>query len=402
MKIGIYGGTFNPPHLGHMTAAGTAMAALGLQKLFLVPAAIPPHKALPPGTAPAADRLAMAGLMADGLGQALARPDDVTALDLELQRQGKSYTADTLAELHDRYPADELYLLMGTDMFLTLQNWQEPQKIADLATIVAFARSEADCGAPLQVQAEYLRTTFGARVNLVQLPQITDISSTELRQSLAQGGGQDLLWTQVYGYILRKGLYGVQRDLKNLSDGDLRAASYSMMRAKRIPHVQGTEQAAVALAERWGADIAHARRAAILHDCTKYLGMAEQTQICAAHGVALDCLEQSAVKLLHAKTGACLAREIYGASDDIYEAIFWHTTGKADMSLLEKIIYLADYMEPTRDFPGVETLRSLAQTDLDGAVLMGFEMSVAEMAERGLPVHHNTLEAQTWMWAHRN
>ncbi|MEG2119655.1 MAG: nicotinate (nicotinamide) nucleotide adenylyltransferase, partial [Pseudoflavonifractor sp.] len=329
MKIGIYGGTFNPPHLGHMTSAAAAMAALELDKLFLIPAALPPHKQLPADAPAAADRVAMAALMADGIGQSLARPDDVTALDMELCRGGKSYTADTLAELHARYPEDALWLLMGADMFLTVQDWYEPQKIMSLAGLAAFARTEEDCGTLLEEQAEYLRRQFGAEVNLVQLPNITDISSTRLRALLAAGEGAEYLWQPVYGYILRQGLYGAGKDLKNLSDEDLRCASYSMIRAKRIAHVRGTEQAAVALAERWGADVAHARRAAILHDCTKYLGMAEQRKICQEYGIALDALEQGAVKLLHAKTGACLARGIYGAPDDIYEAIFWHTTGKA-------------------------------------------------------------------------
>lgn len=87
--------------------------------------------------------------------------------------------------------------------------------------------------------------------------------------------------------------------------------------------------------------------------------MEEQLQLCAKYGIVLDELEQTAVKLLHAKTGACVARDVYGADDDIFEAIYWHTTGKADMSRLEKILYIADYMEPNRDFPGVERLRTL-------------------------------------------
>ena len=140
-----------------------------------------------------------------------------------------------------------------------------------------------------------------------------------------------------------------------------------------------------------------ARRAAILHDCTKYYEMEEQLKICRQYGIVLDDLEQKAVKLLHSKTGACMARYVYGQEDDIYEAIFWHTTGKADMSLLEKILYIADYMEPTRDFPGVERLRELAGRDLDAAVLAGCEMSIAEMAERGLPVHPNTIRARDWL-----
>ena len=201
----------------------------------------------------------------------------------------------------------------------------------------------------------------------------------------------------MYGYILHHGLYGAGRDLKRLPDRELRACSYSMIRAKRIAHVKGTEEEAVRLARRWGADEEHARRAAILHDCTKYLELDEQLQLCAKYGIVLDELEQQAVKLLHSKTGACVARHVYGVSDDIYEAIFWHTTGKADMTLLEKLLYIADYMEPTRDFPGVERLRALAYEDLDAAVLLGCEMSIQEMAERGLPVHPNTVKARDWL-----
>ena len=129
MKIGIYGGTFNPPHLGHMAAAQAAMAVLGLDKLFFIPAALPPHKELPADGAGAEHRLAMTALMADGLGESIGRRGDVEALDIELRRTGKSYTADTLEELHSRFPEDELWLLMGTDMFLTIQNWYQPERI---------------------------------------------------------------------------------------------------------------------------------------------------------------------------------------------------------------------------------------------------------------------------------
>ena len=123
---------------------------------------------------------------------------------------------------------------------------------------------------------------------------------------------------------------------------------------------------------------------------------------CEKYGIVLDDLERQAVKLLHAKTGACVARDVYGVDDDVYEAIFWHTTGKADMTLLEKILYIADYMEPNRDFPGVERLRELAYQDLDQAVLLGNEMSIQEMEERGLPVHPNTVRSRDWLRSKRN
>ena len=392
MKLGIYGGTFNPPHLGHMAAARAAIDALGLDELRFVPAATPPHKLLPPGSPGTEDRLAMVELAADGL----LLPGKVGVSTVEFSRPGKSYTAETLEQIHAKRPDDELWLLMGTDMFLTLQNWREPEVITRLAGICAFARTQSDSGEALAIQADYLHKTFGARVEVLQLPHIVDVSSTQLRELLDKGEGQKYLSPAVYGYIIRHGLYGVHYDLKHLPDRELRACSYSMIRAKRIAHVMGAEEEAVRLARRWGADEEKARRAAILHDCTKYLEMDEQLQICAKYGIVLDELEQHAVKLLHSKTGACVARDVYGVDDEIYEAIFWHTTGKANMSLLEKIIYIADYMEPNRDFPGVERLRELAYQDLDAAVCLGCEMSIQEMEERGQPVHPNTVRARDW------
>ena len=393
MKLGIYGGTFNPPHLGHLAAAQYALEALGLDELRFVPAAAPPHKALPAGSPAPEERLAMTEMAADSL----LLPDRVGVSDMELARPGKSYTADTLRQLRAKYPEARLWLLMGTDMFLTLHQWREPEAIAALAGLCTFARAASDSLEALDAQAACLQKTFGAETRVLRLPRVVEVSSTQLRELLARGEGQDYLAPAVYGYIIRRGLYGVHWDLKHLPDRELRACSYSMIKAKRIAHVQGTEGEAARLARRWGADEEKARRSAILHDCTKYLNMEEQLQLCAKYGIVLDDLERQAVKLLHAKTGACVARDVYGVSDDMYEAIFWHTTGKADMTLLEKILYIADYMEPTRDFPGVERLRALAYEDLDAAVCLGCEMSIQEMHDRGLPVHPNTVKARDWL-----
>ena len=393
MKLGIYGGTFNPPHLGHLAAAQYALEALGLDELRFVPAAAPPHKALPAGSPAPEERLAMTELAADSL----LLPDRVGVSDMELARPGKSYTADTLRQLRAKYPEARLWLLMGTDMFLTLHQWREPEVIASLAGLCTFARAASDSLEALDAQAAYLQKTFGAETRVLRLLRVVEVSSTQLRDLLAKGEGQDYLAPAVYGYIVRHSLYRVHWDLKHLPDRELRACSYSMIKAKRIAHVQGTEGEAARLARRWGADEEKARRAAILHDCTKYLNMEEQLQLCAKYGIVLDDLERQAVKLLHAKTGACVARAVYGVSDDMYEAIFWHTTAKADMTLLEKILYIADYMEPTRDFPGVERLRALAYEDLDAAVCLGCEMSIQEMHDRGLPVHPNTVKARDWL-----
>lgn len=391
MKIGIYGGTFNPPHLGHMAAAKAAVAALKLDKLLLIPAAIPPHKALPSDTPAPEHRLAMVEKWADGMGAGA----EVSALELE--REGKSYTSDTLRAIRQTYPDAELWLLMGTDMFLTLHLWHEPEVILSLAGICAFGRTEQDGEALFAPQREHLQKNFDAKITTITLPGLVDISSTRLREQLENGGGGQYLLPSVYGYILMHRLYGTKADLKNLDLNQLRACSYSMMRAKRIPHVMGVEEEAVKLAQRWGADPELARRAGILHDCTKYYGLPEQLDICEEYGVRLDALEQKAVKLLHSKTGACIARGVFGQPDAVYDAIFWHTTGKADMTTLEKVLYIADYMEPNRDFDGVERLRHLAYTDLDKAMLLGVEMTIQEMQQRQVPIHTNTLQARDWL-----
>ena len=166
MKIGIYGGTFDPIHRGHMAAAQTAAKLLELDKLLLIPAGIPPHKHKSSGGANGAQRMEMTSIAADRLGLKIP----VEVLDLELKREGKSYTSDTLRELRKQYPKDELWLLMGTDMFLTLQNWHEPKTIMKLAKICAFGRTESDGEELFAPQRDYLASEFGAAVTTITLP----------------------------------------------------------------------------------------------------------------------------------------------------------------------------------------------------------------------------------------
>lgn len=391
MKIGIYGGTFNPPHLGHITAARAVFEMLKLDRLLIVPDGQPPHKDLPPGSPPPEQRLLLTRLAAEDTGLG----DRVEVLDLELRREGRSYTSDTLARLHALYPGDELWLLMGADMFLTLHRWHKPGTIFSLAGVAAFGRTEADTEELFAAQRDYLYRTYPqARLFTLTIPGVVDVSSTALREMLSRGEGANYLAPAVYGQILREHLYGTAADLRRLPLSELRPVALSFLKRRRIPHVLGTEQEAIRLAERYGADVEKARRAALLHDCTKKLEMDEQLALCRRYGIELDELEQKALKLLHARTGAAVARDVFGVDDEIYGAIRWHTTGRAGMTLLEKIIYLADYIEPSRDFPGVDRLRSVCYEDLDRGLLTGLEMTIEEMREMGNPVHHATLEAR--------
>ena len=135
--IGVYGGSFNPPHLGHVLAAQACKAQLGLDRVLVIPAGMPPHKQLSSGSPTADERLELTRL-------AFAGMSGFAVLDLELRREGKSYTVDTLRELKAEYPQDTLYLMMGTDMFLAFQEWYCPAEIADLARLVCFSRYDSD------------------------------------------------------------------------------------------------------------------------------------------------------------------------------------------------------------------------------------------------------------------
>ena len=203
--------------------------------------------------------------------------------------------------------------------------------------------------------------------------------------------GAEDIHPDAYAAIIRYRFYDAAPELSWL-----REQAYTMLDERRIAHVAGCESEAIELARRWGEDPETAAEAGILHDITKRLSHEEQLNLCEKYAIICDSAERVTPKLLHAKTGAAVARERFGVRDAVYEAIRWHTTGKPDMTLLEKIIYLADYIEPTRDFPGVDTLRELAYEDLDRALLLGLQMTIEEVRSHGEEPYIDTLTACAW------
>lgn len=383
MKRLIYGGSFNPPHRGHVTGARAAREAYPGAPLYLVPDYLPPHKSVAADSPDPDQRLRLT----EGLATELPGSEILT---LELERGGMSYTSDTLAELQTRWPGDELVFLLGTDMLLTLDSWHEPEKILALAEIGVFARTEEDAPRIAEKKAE-LETRFGARITVIPSEPV-DISSRQLRSLLPLRQGREFLPEAVYAEIIQKRLYGARPDFDWL-----RERGWSYLKHKRVPHVRGTEQEAVRLALRWGEDPEDAAEAAILHDITKKLSLEEQLRLCETYGIILDAVERTNEKLLHSRTGAAFARDLFGISDRVYDAIRWHTTGHANMTLLEKIIYMADYIEPTRSgFDGLEELRRLSYENLDEAMLLGLRLNRAELLERGTAWHENSAAAERY------
>ena len=294
--------------------------------------------------------------------------------------------------LKKKYPKDELWLLMGTDMFLTLHLWHEPEALMRLANIGTFARGDAGEQEMFARMLPLLEHNFHATIRRIPM-ETKKAASGEIRARLARGEGADLLSVPVWGYIQREHLYGTKADLRHLQPDALRSVALSYLKCTRMAHVLGTEQEAVRLARRCGADETEARTAALLHDCTKKCSREAQLALCERYGLTADEVERSQDQLLHAKTGAALARDVVGISDAVYGAIRWHTTGKANMTPLEKVIYVADCIEPSRKYPGVESLRQATEESLDQGLELCLQRTVERMEKLGSPVHEKTLEA---------
>ena len=387
-RIGIYGGTFNPPHIGHIEAAKQAAELLRLDKLLMIPDRIAPHKQIPEGSPSPQQRLEM-------LQIAVAGEAKLEVSDMELRREGPSYTFQTVLQLKERYPEDELIFIMGTDMFLSFDTWKNPDTILDNASLAVLYRGEKDEIDSIAQKKQQMESA-GRQIYLVE-NQILPISSTDLRRMLVFDCARPYLPAGVADYICKNGLYGCAADRKQLSMEKLETVVTTLLKPNRISHVLGCRDTAVELAMHWGTDETDAARAALLHDVTKALPTQLQLTLCEEYGIMLDAFSRKNPKTLHALTGSLVAGRIFGENEAVVNAIRHHTTGKADMNLLEKIIYVADYMEPNRSFPGVERLRSLAFSNIDEALKLGLEMTLALLKKQGREISPESQEALNWL-----
>lgn len=197
MRIGIIGGTFNPPHMGHINAARAARDELSLKRLIFIPSAVPPHKQMAESSATTEQRLSMTRLAAEELSAEVS--------EMEIVRGGTSYTVDTLRELREKSPNDELWFIMGTDMFLSIERWREPEEIMRLAKIAVAPRNDSDRDA-LARHAEHLKERYGAESFIMKTAAL-EISSTEIRNAIKNGNLSEYLPKSVYEYIKQNNLY---------------------------------------------------------------------------------------------------------------------------------------------------------------------------------------------------
>ncbi len=357
----MFGGTFNPPHNGHIAAANACVEQLKLDKLIFIPTAIPPHKALPALTATADERLEMTRLASE-----LVPKSEVS--DMELVRGGASFTSDTLQSLREKYPGDELWIIIGTDMAETFERWHQPQRICDLARLALVARGEGE-KERIKIYAENIRQKFNARIDIIDNTPL-EMSSTE-----ARGGRSEQLPESVRAYISHRCLY---TDIDALRD-----AVRERLSEKRFLHTVGCEQMAVKLAEMYGGDVKTVRISALLHDITKELSLPEQLNLCEKWSIIHDYDSDNIDAVIHADTAAAMAEREFGFGARVCSAIKKHTVGAEKMSLEDKIVFVADACEENRTYPEADKVRKLAYSDLDEAIIYIVRRTAERLSQKG-------------------
>lgn len=369
MKIGIFGGSFDPVHVEHVNLAKAAIDSLRLDRLFIVPAHLPPHKR-GKVAAPDPDRLQMCEA-------AFADVRRAVVSDYEIEAGGTSYTYLTLAHFKELYPDGELCFLVGTDMLRDFPTWRKPEAILQTATLAVCARNEKNDWSEEERAA--FRERFGTEFKVIDYNGAA-VSSTRIRVLAA--AGEDIspfVGNAVAAYIEERGLYGAARAKDALA----------LEKPARKAHSIRVAFFAAEHAGRFGIDERKAVTAALFHDCAKNL----EPDSPLLKGFRLP--DGVPEPVAHQYAGAYVARTAFGVGDeDVLDAIEYHTSGKKGMSSLGKLIYLADMLEEGRTYAEAETLRRvLEERGLDEGFFFAIERSLAYLREKGGEVYCLTEEA---------
>lgn len=377
MRIGIMGGTLDPVHNGHLQIAQAVREACSLDSILLLPAGDPPHKKRKSGKF---DRLEMAK-------RVVAGQPHMSVSDIEVLREGTTYTVDTLCQLHAMDPDVEWVYIIGADTVNVVHHWRNFPEVAQMCSFAAVSRPGFEDD-ELRIQARKLSEEYGALICFLNVSG-PDISSTEIRNAVAQGRSIDeMVPKSVAEYIREKGLY-----LCDYSWDELEQKLALKLAYGRYRHTLGVAETAVRLASRNGVDPQHARLAALLHDCAKNMPTQEMIDLVRVGVPDADEEELHTEPVLHAPAGMIVARRDYGVKNPaILSAIRRHTLGDADMTPLETLIFVSDFIEPGRKpFEGLDEVRQMAETDLYAAARMCVRLSNEFIVRRGGMPHPRTL-----------
>lgn len=345
-KIGIFGGSFNPIHNEHVNMVKAFVNELKLDKVIIVPASIPPHKKNEE-IIPSNDRINMLKLAFSG--------DSVVEIsDYETSSAEVSYTYKTLEHFKAEYKDSQLYFLLGTDMLADFCTWKNPDRILELATLVLISRTGDDENMAKQLYYSHFQKQF-IKLNYVG----KNVSSTEIRAAIALDLPAENVPESVLNYILDKQFYKT----------DISRFVVENLPIKRLKHTFGVIKLACRYAKRLKENASYAYYAAMLHDVAKYLDYRD-------FGYEMESDVPKPVQ--HQFLGAYIAENVLKIENrDIINAIKYHTTGKANMTRLEQIVFLADLLEDGRTFDGVDSLRALTEQDFD----LGFKRAIIELYE---------------------
>lgn len=364
-KTGILGGTFDPIHLAHERIGHAAQEMLGLDEVMVIPTGNSYFKTLHGNVTSAKHRLEMVRL-------SIQNDPLFTCSDIEIRRQGYTFTADTLLELSRACPDVKWYFILGADSLAGMKTWFAPEVICRHAELILATREDQCDQAQLQADMQYMKDRYSAVIHVLPLPDMP-VSSSQIRQEIYDGMlPHPMLEPAVSRYIAEHGLYGKQK-----SEAEIIASLKKRIKPSRFQHTLGVIETAEALASAWHYPHPEkARLAALLHDCAK----------------------SEADALGHAPLGAVIAREEYGIRDaEILGAIRWHTTGRAEMSVLEKIIFIADYIEPGRDrAPHLDMLRKLAFFDPDKTIYCILEDTLSYLRNSGTCIDAASIETYNY------
>ncbi|MGI6004086.1 MAG: nicotinate-nucleotide adenylyltransferase [Christensenellales bacterium] len=388
-SIGLLGGSFHPIHNGHLEMARIAAEEGGMGRVLFIPAGDPPHKIL--SSASPGQRYEMA---------CLAVKDDprFDVLDIEIKRQGRTYTIDTVKALQKEHPDADFRFVIGSDTLLDLDTWKHFDELFVICKFFVIARVGTDRSA-VKEKMRFYQNTYHAAIRLSQA-RCPDISSTQVRADILAGRPwEHLVPDGVAAYIREHHLYTQegtdQQALENIAH-TLR----QRLPESRWQHTLRVVDTARRLAGIYGVDDFKAHLAALVHDCAKPYKGDEALAMARKCGVQLDDELLNMPSLWHGPLGAGIARYEYGVGDeDILNAVRYHSTGCAGMTPLVMITKLADFIEPHRRFSGVEAIRKAAFEDKDmvRAVRMTLISTQAFMSARGKRVHPDSVKALKWL-----
>ena len=367
-RIGVYGGTFNPIHNTHIGIAQAALTQYKLDKVYFLVAGTPPHKNTADGISDI-NRLDMVRIAIK----------DIPLLDIddrEIYRAGKSYSYITFSEYHNERPDDEIFFIMGSDSLINFKNWVKPEVISEYATVLVAPRA-GDKMESIEHAIHECKNMFYGDFMLINY-EANALASSEIRDSFYSS---DIIKADVCDgvrdYINNHNLYS--KYTYSISDvARLDEAMKKELKPSRYTHTIGVANMAYSLAIRWNYPPVTAQVAGMLHDCAKCISDEKRINVCEKNNIPITDIEYKFPHLLHGKVGAHYCKSKYEVFDEqITHAIAVHTTGCPNMNLLDKIIFVADYIEPGRDKqPRLDVIRAMAFTDLDMCVYLILEDSV--------------------------